>query len=174
MRAPRGVPQAAPPAKGLPWRGVLIGCGVLAVVGVMITCVGIVVLYKTVQPPDDVAVIVAARPELAVGQEADFVVTVSNQRGDAVRVIDIRVAERYLNWFTVVSTDPKPISRQRFGPLGIQRFVFGTGIPAGSSQVFTFRLRASTAGIHRGRVDVSLGTGRITQVAETVVREQAP
>jgi len=166
--------QQPPAGKGFPWRGVLIGCGIFAILGVLAACAVGVILYRLVQPPENVTVMVAAPGEAVVGQESDLVVTVSNQRADEVHVGDIDLAESYANAFTVVSTDPEPKSRTGYGVFGIQSFTFGTSIPAGSSQVFTFRLRATTAGIHRGDVDVSVGNGMITKVAESVVRESSP
>src|SRR5687768_15258267 len=101
-------------------------------------------------------------------------VLVRNERPkEALKVDDIDIADDYLNGFIVVSTEPRHKSTMHVPIDNSQSFTFGQAIQPGQSNRFIFNLRAVKTGLFRGDVDVTQGMQFVTEMAQTLVKEEA-
>ena len=120
---------------------------------------------------EGVAVTVHSPSDVQVGQTFDLEINVTNERPRKVlQLSDIDIAEQYLTGFTVVTVKPPQKSSMHVPVVDSQSFTFDTTIAAGTSQTFTFTLRAEKEGIFRGDVDISEGMRTLTSMAQTVVK----
>ncbi len=136
--------------------------------------IGLVVLFAyLVQDVSGVAVKLDSPTEVVVGETFDLRVIVRNERtGENLELADIDIADEYLAGFTITSVSPEAKSSTHVPFDNSQSYTFDASIPPGESRDFVFTLRAESPGIYRGDVDVCEGALFISQIAETVVREQ--
>jgi len=154
-------------------KAIALGCGALALGGLIIGIIVIAFLVHASKDVEGVAVSAESTPDVVVGQTFQLEVTVTNERPKKVMMLsDVDVSENYLAGFTVVSIDPKPKSSQHVPIDNSRSFHFGITIPPQSAQSFKFKLHAEKAGAFRGDIDACEGSRFITALAETVVKEK--
>ena len=149
-----------------------VGCGFVVGIAVVLVIVFGVCVYYGSQGLEGAAFTVKSPMDVRVGEVFDFVVEVTNARAEkTLELGDIDVSEDYLAGFTVVATEPEAKSSMHIPIDNTLSFTFDTSIPAGETKAFTFKLRAETAGMYRGDVDVCEGIRFTTRMAQTVVKE---
>jgi nitrogen fixation protein FixH len=154
------------------WGWVLgIGCGA-AILLVLVAIAAIAFfLGHVARDPQGIAVSVASPTEVAVGQNFDLTVTITNQRPrQAFGLSDIDVSEEYLAGFTIGEVVPKAKSNTHIPFDNSRSYTFDLRIPAGQARRFTFTLRAQKEGLYRGDVDVCEGARFVTEMAQTFVK----
>jgi hypothetical protein len=152
-------------------QGILIGCGVAFVLGVLLVALVIALFVHMAKDVEGVLVKVDIPMDVSVGETFDLVVNVHNERtGRDLALSDIDISENFLSGFTVVSTDPEAKSTTHVPIVEKRGFTFEVRIPAGESRPFSFRLRAEKEGIYRGDVDLYEASRSITTMVQTVVR----
>ena len=151
--------------------GILIGCGIV------LACVVVAGLFVTgfvlhvAKAPAGLRAYVESPDQVKDGVLFDLRVVVANDRkGQRLKVSSIDLGESYLAGFVVRSTAPAHKSSQRVPLDKSQSFEFDAVVPAGSTNVFTFHLRAAKPGMYRGDVDVCEGMQFLTLMAQTEVK----
>lgn len=156
------------------WKAVALGCGALALIGIVVLIVGVVFVAHVSKDLEGVVVTVNGPPEgVQVGQTFDLEIVVKNERARKVlQLSDVDLAEEYLDGFTVSAIKPAQKSSMHVPVTNCRSFTFDVSIAAGASQSFVFTLKAEKAGLFRGDVDVYEGLRCLTTMAQTVVREK--
>lgn len=150
----------------------LIGCGVAAALCVALLVAFIGFLAYIAEDPKNITAVVDAPEQVQVGENFELKVEVANRRPkEAMALSDIDLGESYLAGFEIIGVEPTPKS-SRHVPIDESRsYTFAVSIPPGTSRTFTFKLRAKTAGVYQGDVDVCEGLRFLTQQAQTRVQE---
>lgn len=150
---------------------VLLGCGLVSVCLLLLVLAGGGFFYYMAQDPPGLLAWVESPEQVAEGEVFELKVFVVNERKrGSMKITSIDLGESYLAHFTVRETEPRAISSQHVPIDDSQSFGFETVIPAGKTNVFTFRLRAADTGLHRGDLDVCEGMRFVTLMAQTEVR----
>jgi len=152
---------------------ILIGCGVVAGLGLILLVVVIFLVAHMAQDVEGISVNVQGPTDVAMGETFGLKVVVTNERaGKSLEVSSIDIAEEYLAGFSVISMDPEPASSTHIPIDESRSFAFNADIPAGESRTFLFNLRAEKAGLYRGDVDTCEGMRFISTMAQTSVKEK--
>jgi hypothetical protein len=153
------------------WKVVGIGCGILALIGIVVLILCVVFVVHVSKNVEGVLVNVNSPGEVQVGQTFDLEVIVKNERaGKAFRLSDIDLADQYLAGFTLVAVKPPEKSNMHVPIANNRSFTFDVPIPAATSRTFVFTLKAEKEGIYRGDLSVGEGLQTITTMAQTVVK----
>ena len=152
---------------------ILLGCGGIVLFGVLLVALVLVWVVSITKDVEGVAVVANSPLDVKAGETFDLTVEVTNEREKKhVSLASIDISEAYLSGFVLVSTEPTPKSSMHVPFDDSMSFTFEVAIPPGESRTFTFKLRAESAGIYRGDVDVCEGQRFITTLAQTVVKEE--
>jgi len=152
--------------------GVWLGCGILAGCALLGGLLLVGLVLHVARDPAGLRAYVESPDEVKVGELFELRVVVANDRqGRGLKVSSIDLGESYLAGFVVRATEPSPKSSQRVSFDNSQSFRFDVPVPAGGTNVFTFRLRAARPGLYRGDVDICEGMRFLTVMAQTAVKQ---
>ena len=148
---------------------ILIGCvGLLVLCVLAAALVGAFVWYVS-KDPEAMEVSVEAPITVARGEDCELVVSVVNRRPGTLHLTTIDVGESYLEGFNVLSTEPSYKASTTIPIDNSRSYTFEADIPAGATNVFTFKLRASRKGRFTGDIDTCEGMRFVTHVVDTTV-----
>ena len=148
-------------------KALVIGLIAWLVIGCMAAIAGLLYL---IQDPSGVAIWVEGPPTVRVEEEFTLTVVVHNERQDQpFGLTDIDIADDYFNRFILLETSPRARSSMHIPIDESRSFSFDEAIPPGEVMRFDFRLRAITAGIARGDVDVCEGMRFLSALLQTEV-----
>ena len=144
--------------------GTKVLLGVLAgacVVGVGTCTVGTWALFSAAEGPENVRVEVKQPTRVRTGEKFDIEVRIENLASEAQPLVDIDVAESYLEGIVIVGSDPP--YHESFRSFGMQTFEYNRDIPARSTLTVKLHAEALKPGDFAGDVDVAVG-GMLTFV----------
>lgn len=151
---------------------VLIGCGALAAVVLMVAVAVTAFIWHVAQDPKDVSISVEGPTTVRLKEEFTVTVIVRNERPKTVfRLTDVDVAEKYLQGFLVLGTDPKYTSSMHVPFDDSRSYTFNRPVKPGDTARFVFRLRPFKTGMYRGDIDVCEGMRFLTTQVQTLVEE---
>jgi hypothetical protein len=154
-------------------KAVAIGCGVTALVFLVVGAATILWIRHVSQDPQGVAISVEGPLEVPVGEEFTLTLVVENQRpAKPFGLTDIDFDEQYLEGFFVLGTDPPAMSSQHVPIDNTRSFSFNRPVPPATTMRFKFRLRPAKPGIFKGDIDVCEGSQFLTTLAQTLVKEK--
>lgn len=152
---------------------IALGCGIVALLGVVGVAGIFAFLAYVVQDVEGVNVEVGGPSEVVVGQPFDLTIRVTNIRERKIlNLSDIDIADEYLTAFSVMRVEPAFKSTMHVPLDNSQSFTFDQRIPAGDTREFVFTLKAHAPGFFRGDVDVCEGLRFVTDMVQTVVVER--
>jgi hypothetical protein len=141
---------------------VLLGVLAAACVAVVGTCTGGTwLVYSAAQGPENVRVELNQPMRVRTGEKFDIELRVDNLASEPQRLVDIDVAEDYLEGIAIVGSDPP--YHESFRSFGMQTFEYDHDIPANSSLTVKMHAEALKPGDFVGDVDVAVG-GMLTFV----------
>jgi hypothetical protein len=151
-------------------KGLLIGCSVSAVVGLVVAVLVVTWLRHVGQDPEGLWLSAEAPAEVRAGETFALVVRVSNRReAGAVELGDLDIDDSYLRGFTLLAESPESRSTIIDDFNDCTTFNFDTVVGAGETAEFRFELRAEHVGRHRGEIDQYAGMQFVTTVVQTTV-----
>lgn len=154
-------------------KAILIGCGVVAVLAVLLLVIIFAGLAHISKDVEGVSLAVNAPLDVTVGETFDLAVEIKNEREKkALALSDIDISDAYLAGFAIISTEPTAKSSMLIEDPDMRSYTLEISIPPGEAKTFTLKLRAEKAGMYRGDIDVCEGLRFITIAAQTVVRDQ--
>lgn len=156
---------------------ILIGCGILALLGMIGLVLLILGVIHMAQDPEGLEFKIEAPLEIPSGQTFQLVVHAKNTRAKkTMSVGDVDVSNDYLQGFSIVSITPKPKSTMStdLKIASIYSSTFNDKIPAGEEHTYTFTLKARKPGKYQGDVDIYVGMRSLTEVVETTVTDAKP
>ena len=151
--------------------GVVAGACVMSVG----TCtLGTWALYSAAEGPENVRVDLSQPTRVRTGEKFDIELRIDNLARESQPLVDIDVAETYLEGIVIVGSDPP--YRETFRSFGMQTFEYDHDIPAGSSLTVKMHAEALKPGDFVGDVDVAVGgmLTFVTVVPRTLVESPTP
>jgi hypothetical protein len=149
---------------------ILLGCSIAAAIagfGLLLVVGGCIFFFSS--GPKGVTIQIENPSSAKAGETIELLVRVTNDRASQpFKLSDIDLDDDYLKAFVVAGTEPEYKSSSH--SLGSQSFTFDVSIPAKQTREFKFKLRAVTAGVYKGDVDVYEGLRSITKIAETEIK----
>ena len=145
------------------WKKALaIGCGGCGVLCLMAIVAFVVFAMHASRTPEDVMVRIEQPATVGVGQEMTMTVVVENHRsGKAFTVTDIDLDDTFLAGFDVLGQEPPSVQSLHVPIVNRKSFRFDSSVPAGGTERYAFRLRATTTGTFIGEVNVNEGSRSI-------------
>lgn len=149
-------------------RALLVGCCVLAGLGLVVLVAGAVWTWNVMQDPVGMGVALEAPDTVTVGDEMTLRISVTNERPDEpLHLEDIDIERAWLGAFVVLAVEPQPKSVTEMDFAEVRVFEFDLDLPPRQTVEIDIRVRAIRPGVVRGDVDVSEGARFVTVVAET-------
>ena len=145
-----------------------IGCGLMVVALIA----GLMCLGNAVKEPTDIEISVDAPLEVSQGERFTIVVRVYNADKKARELVDLDVADEYLEGIVIESSDP-PFSDALHLPVdNTLSYSFDIMVAAGEEEVITFHAYAAHAGDYFGDIDfcIDSGVSCLSYPVRTIVR----
>ena len=146
---------------------VLIALGVMFLLGCLLIggCTAWFLLQDSPVPGGSIS----APVEVAVGDEFEMTVTVTNPNDATVTLDSIDIYYSFLDGFQVVSVSPSPGDTTDFEMLDFRSWDFGNTIAPGDELDIVYKLRAIQPGHYSGDVDICNPAQDFTTVLADIV-----
>ncbi len=124
---------------------------ILAVVTCVGGCFGFAIWAGTRPPPEGIAVDFQVPDTIAVGDEFDIVITITNELPEERTLIDIDFLSPLLDGVTIGRVEPM---YDQYNDILMSSYEFNDTIPANGQTVVTFSATADRAGFYAGELNV--------------------
>jgi hypothetical protein len=149
---------------------IAVGCGVVLLLGLLLVVALVLFVANVAKDPEGMSLQVDLPPTVKRGHTVNLVVTVINERaGQPLSIDSIDIDDEFLKGFTILSCEPAFTSSTKIPIDESHSYDFKQTIPAGGTNVFTFKLQARRTGQFSGELDVCEGMRFLTMIVETQV-----
>ncbi|MDB6015861.1 MAG: hypothetical protein JWR19_350 [Pedosphaera sp.] len=151
-------------------KNIIIGCSVFAGLALLVLIAVIAWVAYVAQSPKGLSISVDA--PTVVKQDETFTITVQviNERKSSLQLGDIDFGDSYIKGFIIISSEPAFKSSQRVPVINGLSYTFDRALLPQTTNVISFKLRATHTGSFSGDLDVYEGMRSLSRLLQTEVK----
>lgn len=139
-------------------RNVIIGCAVMAILGMIGIGACFVWVASQGAEPEDVEISVKGPASVATGESFTLQATVRNTAAKEQTLVSLDIADAYLDGIVIRGSEPPFKDAQHIPIDNTTSYSFDLPIPAGGEVTVVFEAHAAHPGDHRGDVDFCINS----------------